>query len=74
MRSGIVTFSREGIASEDVRAALTAENVNTSLSNIYRTHINPEIEDLGTFIRASVHYITTDEEIEKLVNVVAGVA
>lgn len=73
VRSGIVTFSREGVASEDLLAALSAEKVNTSLSNIYRTHINPEIEDMGTFIRASAHYVTTDEEIETLVAAVSQV-
>ena len=68
VQGGIVTFSHEEIPSEELLAALSAEKINTSLSNIYSTHINPEIEDIGTFIRASAHYITTDEEIEKLVN------
>ncbi len=74
IRGGIVTFSREGIASEDLRAALSAENINTSLSNIYSTYLDPAVEDLGTYIRASVHYITTDEEIDRLVDVVANTA
>lgn len=72
VRSGIVTFSREGIASEDMLQALSAERVNTSLSNIYRTYLDTELEGVGTFIRASAHYITTDEEIEKLVSVVSN--
>lgn len=70
VRGGIVTFSREGVASEDMVKALSAEKVNTSLSNIYRTYLNTELENLGTYVRASAHYITTDEEIEKLVDVV----
>ena len=73
VRGGIVTFSRDGVASEDLLAALSAEKVNTSLSNIYRTHLDPELEDRGTYIRASAHYVTTDEEIEKLVGVVGSV-
>lgn len=74
VRGGIVTFSREGIASEELQAALSVEKINTSLSNIYSTYLDQAIEDLGTYIRASVHYITTDDEIEKLVAVVASVS
>ena len=74
IRGGIVTFSHENIASEELLATLSAEKINTSLSNIYSTHINPEIEDVGTFIRASAHYITSDEEIEKLVGVVSNIS
>lgn len=70
VQGGIVTFSREGLASEDLLAALSAAKINTSLSNIYRTYLDTELEKIGTYIRASVHYITTDEEIDRLVSVV----
>lgn len=72
VRGGIVTFSREGVASEILVKALSAEKINTSLSNIYRTFLDLELEGVGTYIRASAHYLTTDEEIEKLVNTVEG--
>lgn len=72
VRGGIVTFSREGVPSEQIRAALSAETINTSLSNIYSTYLDPAQEALGTYIRASVHYITTDKEIDQLIDVVAG--
>lgn len=71
VRGGIVTFSREGVASEDILAMLSAAKINTSLSNIYSTWLDPAVEALGTYIRASVHYITTDDEIETLVSAVA---
>lgn len=71
VRGGIVTFSRECVPSESLLAALSAEKINTSLSNIYRTHLDTALENIGTYIRASAHYITTDEEIKKLVGVVA---
>ncbi len=74
IRGGIVTFSREGVPSEDLKATLSAEKINTSLSNIYRTHLDPGLESIGTYIRASVHYITTDEDIDRLVDVVAGIS
>lgn len=71
VQGGIVTFSRDRVKSEKIHKALSEEKINTSISNIYRTHLDPEWEGMGTYIRASLHYITTDEEIEKLVSVVA---
>ncbi len=67
VQGGIVTFSREGVPTETIHAALSAEKINTSLSNIYTTYLDEELEAIGTYIRASVHYITTDDEIERLV-------
>lgn len=73
VRGGIVTFSRERVKSEKIHRALSNEKINTSISNIYQTHLDPEWEGMGTYIRASLHYITTDEEIEKLVDVVENI-
>lgn len=70
VRGGIVTFSRDRVKAEKIHKALSAEKINTSISNIYRTHLDPEWEGMGTYIRASLHYITTDEEIMNLVDVV----
>ncbi len=72
VRGGIVTFSRAGIEAEAIREALAAEKVNVSLSNIYRTYLDPDQDALGQFVRASVHYVTTDAEIDRLSSVVAG--
>lgn len=69
-RGGIVTFSREGTAPEAIKGALAAERINVSLSNIYRTYLDPEQDALGPYVRASVHYLTTDDEIERLSGVV----
>lgn len=72
VQGGIVTFSRQRIPSEEILAELSAQKIHTSLSNVYFTGLDPKQEALGTYIRASVHYITTDEEIEQLVNTVAA--
>ena len=71
-QGGIVTFSRDGIEAEEIREALAGEKINVSLSNIYRTYLDPEQDALGRFVRASVHYVTTDEEIERLSGVVGA--
>ncbi len=70
VQGGIVTFSRHGIAPDAIKDALAREKINVSLSNIYRTYLDSGQDAIGTFIRASVHYLTTDEEIERLSGVV----
>lgn len=74
VRGGIVTYSIDSVPSEQLRAALSAHKINTSLSNIYRTYLDADLEAIGTYIRASVHYITSDEEIDQLIAVTAEVA
>lgn len=64
---GIVTFSRAGVDSRNIFAALSAARINTSLSNIYPTYLDDAQEALGTYLRSSVHYITTNNEIDQLV-------
>lgn len=70
IKGGIVTFSRDGVPSERIREALKAADVNTSLSNIYTTYLDPRHEAIGTYIRASVHYVTTDGEINALIDAI----
>jgi len=70
VQGGIVTFSRSGIEADAIKQALTKEKINVSLSNIYRTYLDPGQDAIGTFVRASVHYLTTDEEIDRLVSVI----
>ncbi|MCA9834025.1 MAG: aminotransferase class V-fold PLP-dependent enzyme [Thermomicrobiales bacterium] len=74
VRGGIVTYSLAGVPSEQLRAELSARKINTSLSNIYRTYLHSDLEAIGTYIRASVHYITSDDEIDQLVAATAEVA
>lgn len=69
-RGGIVTFSHHDVGPERIKEALAAEKINVSLSNIYRTYLDPGQDAIGTYIRASVHYLTTDDEIARLSGVI----
>ena len=69
-RGGIVTFSHHDVSPERIKDALAGERINVSLSNIYRTYLDPGQDAIGTYIRASVHYLTTDQEIDRLAGVV----
>jgi selenocysteine lyase/cysteine desulfurase len=70
VRGGIVTFSRAGVEPAAVRGVLAEERINVSVSNRYPMYLDGEHDALGPYIRASVHYLTTDEEIERLSGVI----
>jgi len=67
VQSGLVTFSLPAVEPAAIVQALARERINVSLSNIYRTFLDPGQDAIGTFIRSSVHYITTDDEIDHLI-------
>jgi cysteine desulfurase/selenocysteine lyase len=67
VRGGIVTFTVEGVAAADVQAALLRQRINVSVSTVNSTRYDMEARGLTELVRASVHYLTTDEEIAQLV-------
>lgn len=69
-RSGIVTFSVQGVGAEWVRAYLVREGVNVSVSRVHnQVWEYPELPE--EVVRASVHYYNTEEELAVLVGLVA---
>lgn len=70
VRGGIVTFTVEGTDSTAVHATLEASGVNTSVTNPAHGHFDGR--DLPGLVRASVHYYNTGDELDRLVDVVAG--
>jgi selenocysteine lyase/cysteine desulfurase len=65
-RSGIVTFTVEGVAADEVQARLRGQGVNVSVSAPSSTRLDTERRQLPPLVRASVHYITTDAELDRL--------
>ena len=70
-RCGIVTFTRGGVGAEATCRALAAEAVNVSVSSPSSTLLDALARDLPPLVRASVHYTTTGDEIDRLVETVA---
>ena len=70
----IVTFSVRGRAADDVRAALAAQRVNVSVTDATAARLDLDGRGIHELVRASVHYYNSDEELEKLVECVAGLA
>lgn len=64
VNGGIVTFGVAGIAPQAVRDALFADGVNTTVFGITSTRWDMAERGLDRLCRASVHYLTTDEEID----------
>jgi cysteine desulfurase / selenocysteine lyase len=66
VRSGIVTFTCEGRAAEEVMRGLKEQGIAVRVSERASTRIDMEQRGLGELVRASVHYYNTEEEIERL--------
>ncbi len=72
VRGGIVTFTRAGQSAGEVAAELRSRGINVAVSSIGSTRWDMEARGLRELVRASVHYLTTDEEIERLVEGVSA--
>ena len=65
-QGGIVSFTHAQIAPEDIRDHLAARNINVSVSRVASTRYDMESRNIDSLVRASVHVITTDEDIDAL--------
>ena len=68
-----VTFTVDGATADEVKAALAAERINVSVSPASYARLQLEDGGVPRLVRASVHYYNTDEELDRLVQVVASV-
>jgi cysteine desulfurase / selenocysteine lyase len=73
-RSGIVTFTVDGVAADDVEARLRGQGINVSVSGPSSTRLDAERRRLPPLVRASVHYVTTDAELDRLTAAVGDMA
>ncbi len=74
VKGGIATFTVEGVSAATVRDALRGQAINVSVSEITNTWLDMEARGLTELARASVHYLTTDEEIDQFCAAVTGLA
>lgn len=64
-KSGIVTFSLEGIDAGEAVTQLRKRQINTSAARVEHSRLDLEARGLTTLLRASVHYYNTDAEIDR---------
>ena len=67
VQSGIVTFIVEGWSPKDIQSHLAARSINVTTSSVASTRFDMEDRGLEMVVRASVHYLTTDDEIDHLI-------
>ena len=70
-RSGIVTFTVEGTTPAAVAAGATAAGVNVSVSEAPWARLDMVAPNPPSVVRASPHYYNTEDELERLTDVVA---
>ena len=70
----ITTFTVEGIEPAAVQAHLRGEGVNVSVAAATSAQLDLGHRDLPAVVRASVHYTTTEAELDRVEALVAGLA
>jgi selenocysteine lyase/cysteine desulfurase len=68
---GIVSFTVDGFAPEDVSQALRERQINTSVSTLPSGRFDLEERHLDAVVRASVHYYNTEQELTRLVGAIS---
>lgn len=71
-RCAIVTAKVDGLPTTDVAAALAAHGVNVSVTDPEQTQFDTEERGVHPLVRLSPHYYNTEDELDRAVEVVAG--
>jgi cysteine desulfurase / selenocysteine lyase len=73
-KCGIVTFAVAAAPADVVAATLSDHGINVSVAPVAYGRISLGERGLDALVRASVHYYNTDDELDRLLGVVAGIA
>jgi selenocysteine lyase/cysteine desulfurase len=71
-RCAIVTAEVDGVAAEEVHAALARSAINVTTTSPEHTQFDTEERGVHPLVRFSPHYYNTIEELDRAVEVVAG--
>ena len=66
---GIVTFTVAGFSAAEVQRRLARDGVNVSVSRAEQAQLDLPLRGLSELVRASVHYYNTENEIDRLADV-----
>ncbi len=69
-RSGIVTFTVDGTAPEEVVASASSAGINVSFTETAAARLDLTAPRPTSVVRASPHYYNTEDELDRLVDVV----
>ena len=73
-RCGIVTFTVAGVDPSELQRRLTSQRINTVVSPVTSGQLDLPARGLGDLVRASVHYVNTEEELDRAAEAVAALA
>jgi selenocysteine lyase/cysteine desulfurase len=71
-KCGIVTFRKAGDDPEAIKARLKADGIHVSVAGDSGARVGYDRRGIDTAVRASVHYITLEAEVDRLVAAIAG--
>ncbi len=68
IKGGITTFSMRNRTAQEIKQHLAKRHINVSVTAPSSTLLDATRRNLPDLVRASVHYFTTEEEIDQLVH------
>ena len=71
-RCGIVSFTHLRMGPEEVRGLLRAQGFQLGVSDAGSTRLDMDARGLDSVVRAGVHYVNTEGELDRLIEAVAG--
>jgi cysteine desulfurase/selenocysteine lyase len=72
VKGGIVTFTKEGVTPDQIKATLAGERINVSVSGRSSTLLDMTARRLDKVVRSSVHYYNSEAELDRFVAAVAA--
>ncbi len=72
VKGGIVTFTVDDMAAEDIKRILAAQKINVTTSTVFSTRLDMEARHLPTLVRASVHYYNSEDEVARFCSAIEG--
>jgi selenocysteine lyase/cysteine desulfurase len=73
-RSAIVTAKVDGLSSDRLADLIRDQGVNVSVTMAEQNQFDTEIRSVHPLVRLSPHYYNTGDEIERVLDIVAGIA
>lgn len=69
---GIVSFTKDGVRPEDIKARMAEEGINCSTSSRFSTRLDMTARDLHMLSRTGIHYFNTEAETDRFVEILEG--
>ena len=64
-KCGIVTFTKDGVAPDAIKAAMAGQKINVSASRRSSTLLDMTARRLDAVVRSSVHYYNSEAELDR---------